>query len=158
MCRAQGRTCTGYILWDRSVSKTNVHCLCDASQGHKRTRNKGTGHKGTVYGYGALENLGITEEKILKFSAHIILCVNRAVDKVFRNTEQKIGVQKLLHVNAGEKVFSSPGSSIHTFAIIAISKLLSPSHTSFSMSLYNEYVMNGTIQYRAYGLKWLYCK
>ena len=51
----------------------------------------------------SLENLRITEEKILKCSAHIIL----SVDHVFRNTEHKIGVQKLLHVNAGEKVFSS---------------------------------------------------
>ena len=43
-------------------------------------------------------------------------------------------------MNAGEKVFSSPGSSIHTLAIIAISKLLSPRHASFSISLYNEYM------------------
>ena len=97
-----------------------------------------------------LETLGITEENILKCSAHIILGVDHAVDKVFRKTEPNIGVQKLLHVNAGDKVFSSPGSSIHTLAIIA--KLLSQSHASFSMSLYNEYVMDGTIQYRAYRL------
>ena len=87
-----------------------------------------------------LENLGITEEKILKCSAHIILGVDHAIDKVFRNTEQNIGVQKLLYVNAGVKVFSSPGSSIHTLAIIAISKLLFPSHASYSISLYNEYM------------------
>ena len=43
-------------------------------------------------------------------------------------------------MNAGDKVFSSPGSSIHTLAIIAISKLLSPSYTSYSISLYNEYM------------------
>ena len=35
-----------------------------------------------------LENLHITEEKILKCSVHIILGVDNAVDKVFRNTEQ----------------------------------------------------------------------
>ena len=40
-------------------------------------------------------------------------------------------------MNAGENVFSS---SIHTLAIIAISKLLSPSHASYSISLYNEYM------------------
>ena len=37
-----------------------------------------------------LENLGITEENILKFSAQNILGVDHAVDKVFRNTEQKM--------------------------------------------------------------------
>ena len=81
-----------------------------------------------------LENLGITEENILKCSAHIILGVDHAVDKVFTNTEQNNGVI------AGEKVFSSPGSSIHTLAIIAISKILSPSHALYSISLYNEYM------------------
>ena len=86
-----------------------------------------------------LENLGVTKEKILKCSAHIILGADHAADKVFKNTEQKIGVQKLLHVTAGEKVFTSPGSSVHTLALIAISKLLSPSHAAHSILLYDEY-------------------
>ena len=48
-------------------------------------------------------SLGVTEEKILKCTAHIILGADHAADKVFKNTEQKIGFQKLLNVTAGEK-------------------------------------------------------
>ena len=36
-----------------------------------------------------LQHLGVTEEKILKCSAHIILGADHAADKVFKNTEQK---------------------------------------------------------------------
>ena len=43
-----------------------------------------------------LEGLGIEEEKILKCCAHVILGVDHSIDKVFRDTEGKIGVQKLL--------------------------------------------------------------
>ena len=86
-----------------------------------------------------LEYLGVDPEKILKCSAHIILGIDHACDKVFCNIEQKIGVQKLLHNSAGEKVFSSPGTSTHTLAQIAIAKLLSPSHAAQSVSLYNDY-------------------
>ena len=49
-------------------------------------------------------------------------------DKVFKNVEQKIGVQKLRNVTAGEKAFCSPGSSVRTLALIAISKLPSLEH------------------------------
>ena len=35
-------------------------------------------------------------------------------------------------------MFTSPGSSIHTLALIAISKLLSPSRAAHSVSLYNN--------------------
>ena len=38
------------------------------------------------------------------------------------------------------RVITSPGSSIHTLAIIAISQLLSPRHASYSISLYSEYM------------------
>ena len=38
-----------------------------------------------------------------------------------------------------EKKFSSPSSSIHTLGLIAIAKLLSPSHAQHSISLYNDY-------------------
>jgi hypothetical protein len=31
----------------------------------------------------------------------------KSIDKVFRNTEQRIGVQKLLDISAGEKAFVS---------------------------------------------------
>ena len=58
---------------------------------------------------------------------------------LFRNVEQKVGVHKLLKLTAGEKVFTSPSTSVHTLALIAIAKLLSPSHAAHSISLYNEY-------------------
>ena len=45
----------------------------------------------------------MTKEKILKCTSRIILGADHAADKVFKNTEQKIGVQKLLNVAAGEK-------------------------------------------------------
>ena len=70
-----------------------------------------------------LHNLGIEPSRRLKCCAHIILAVDHAIDKVFRNTEQKIGVNWLLSVTAGEKVFMSPGSCVHTLGLIAVAKL-----------------------------------
>ena len=62
------------------------------------------------------------------------------VIRFFRNLEQKIGVQNLLKLSAGEKAFCSPGSSVHTLDEIAIAKLLSPSQVSHSVSLYPQYM------------------
>ena len=45
----------------------------------------------------------------------------------------------LVDTRVGEKILASPASSVHTLALIAIAKLLSPSHTSHSISLYSEY-------------------
>lgn len=98
-----------------------------------------------------LQHLGIDDSKILKCCGHVILGVDHAIDKVFRNTEQKIGVQNLLQVSAGEKVFSSPSSSIHTLALIAIAKLLSSSHAAHSVSLYNDYTNWMTINGNEHG-------
>lgn len=84
----------------------------------------------------------IVEEKnilLLKCNAHVILGIDHAADKVFRDAEQKIGVQKLIDVKVGKKVFSSHSSSIHTLALIAIAKLLLPSHAAHSVSLYNDF-------------------
>ena len=86
-----------------------------------------------------LENLGIDESKGPKYCAHVILCIDNAIDKVFKNTKQPAGVQKILQLSAGEDIFKSPGSSVHTLGVIAIAKLLSPSHASHSISLYSEY-------------------
>ena len=61
-------------------------------------------------------------------------------DKAFKDAEQKIGVQKLLNVAAGQKIFLSPSTSVHTLGQIAISKLLSPSHAAQSISLYTDYI------------------
>ena len=46
-----------------------------------------------------LDNLGISSNQIIKCCAHIILGVDHACDKVFRDIEQKIGIQKLLKVS-----------------------------------------------------------
>ena len=86
------------------------------------------------------ESMGIPDSKSLKCCAHITLGVDNACDKVFREAEQKIGVHNLISVKVGEKAFSSSSSSIHTLGEIAISKLLSPNHTSHSVSLYSEFV------------------
>ena len=86
-----------------------------------------------------LQNLGVEQSKMLKCSAHIILGIDNAIDKVYRNFEQKIGVQKLLDVTGGEKIFMSPSNSIHTLGLIAIAKLLSPSHAQHSVSLYTDF-------------------
>jgi hypothetical protein len=86
-----------------------------------------------------LQNLGVEDEKILKCCAHLILGIDHACDKVFKETEQKIGVQKLLELSAGQQAFLSPSTSIHTLGQIAIAKLLSPSHANHSVSLFNEY-------------------
>lgn len=86
-----------------------------------------------------VQSLGIEEGKVLKCSGHLILAIDHACDKVFRNIEQKIGIQQLLKLSAGDKAFNAPGSSVHTLGQIAISKLLSPSHAANSVSLYTEY-------------------
>ena len=87
-----------------------------------------------------LEHLDIEEEKIIKCTAHVILGIDAAADNVFKKTEQKIGVQKLLKTTAGQFAFSSPKSSIHTLGQIAIAKLLSPSHAAQTISLYPQFI------------------
>ena len=53
-----------------------------------------------------LQNLGVDPSKMLKCCALIIFGIDHAIDKVFKNTEQKIGVHRLLEVSAGEKIIS----------------------------------------------------
>ena len=85
-----------------------------------------------------LDELGVAEEKRLKCNAHVILCVQNAVDKVFKDKETEIGVNKLISTEA-QHVFSSPNNSIMTLGLIAFSKFLSPSHAQLSISLYKAY-------------------
>ena len=85
-----------------------------------------------------LDSLGVEEQKALKCCAHLILGVDSAVDKTFKFFEQKIGRHRLLDLSAGDRAFSG-GNSIHTLGLIALAKLLSPSHASQSVSLYNEF-------------------
>ncbi|ESO85585.1 hypothetical protein LOTGIDRAFT_155073 [Lottia gigantea] len=84
-----------------------------------------------------LENLDIASEKTLKCTAHVVLGVDYAKDKVFRNTEQHIEMQNLIDCG---KILKSPSSSVFTVGLIAIAKLLSPSHSAHSVSLYNQYM------------------
>ena len=78
-----------------------------------------------------LQNLGIDEQKILKCSAHIILCIDEAIDSVLRDVESKIGRDLLAGDGIGNKAFQSKNSII-TLGLIAISKCLSPSHAALS--------------------------
>ena len=85
-----------------------------------------------------LDELGVSEEKRLKCNAHCILCIQNAVDKVFKDKETEIGVNKLISTDA-QHVFTSPSNSIFTLGLIAFSKFLSPSHAQLSISLYKPY-------------------
>ena len=74
----------------------------------------------------------------MKCNAHILLAPDVAIDKVFRDTETLIGVSKLIEQGASH-VFSNNSKSIWYLGLIAIAKLLSPSHNKESISLYSEY-------------------
>ena len=85
-----------------------------------------------------LDALDVTEERRLKCNAHPLLAVQNAIDKTFKDEETKIGVQKLISVDAAH-VFSSPKNSIWYLGLIAFSKMLSPSHSQDSISLFTRY-------------------
>ena len=85
-----------------------------------------------------MEELQISEEKILKCNAHIILAIEKAVDSVLLYLESQVGNDKLIGTGAGNKAFQK-SSSIITLGLIALSKLLSPSHAALSYSLYSAY-------------------
>ena len=67
-----------------------------------------------------LKELGIEDEKILKCTAHICLCCDTVIDKIFRQKENEIVTNKLLDVSAGTQHFCSPSTSIFTIASIAL--------------------------------------
>ena len=85
-----------------------------------------------------LKELGIEDKKILKCTAHICLCCDAVIDKIFRQKECESGTNKLLDVSAGTQHFCSPSTSIFTIASIALPKLLSPSHSAHSVSLFSD--------------------
>ena len=85
-----------------------------------------------------LDELGIDETKRLKCNAYVLLVVDVALDKVFRDVETLIGVSNLIGKGAAH-VFSSPKNSVWFLGLIAVAKLLSPSHNTESISLYEEY-------------------
>ena len=85
-----------------------------------------------------LDELGVSEDQRLKCNAHCILCIQNAIDKVFKDKETEIGVTKLISTDA-QHVFNSPSNSIFTLGLIAFAKFLSPSHAQTSISLYKQY-------------------
>ena len=85
-----------------------------------------------------LNELGIEEERRLKCNAHILLAVDNAMDTMLKDTETLIGKSKVISENAAH-VFNSNKSSIWYLGLIAFAKLLSPSHSKESVSLYTDY-------------------
>lgn len=83
-----------------------------------------------------LRELGINNEQVLKCCAHIILGIDSAIEKVFKDTEQRVGLERIIDCT---KILLS-SSSMHTLGLIAITKLLSPSHASHSVSLYTDFI------------------
>ena len=64
--------------------------------------------------------------------------VDVAIDKVFHDVEPLVGVSKVIGKGAAH-VFSSPQNSVWFLGLIAVAKLLSPSHNTESISLYKDY-------------------
>lgn len=64
-----------------------------------------------------------------------MLGIDDAIEKVFKETEREIGSQKLIECNK----FLCSSSSLFTIGLIAITKLISPSHSAHSVSLYSEF-------------------
>ena len=85
-----------------------------------------------------LDCLDVDEYRRLKCNAHPVLCIENALDKTFAAYERSVGKDKLISV-AASHVFSSPSNSIFTLGLIALSKLLSPSHSQQTISLYMHY-------------------
>ncbi|ESO92790.1 hypothetical protein LOTGIDRAFT_162271 [Lottia gigantea] len=80
--------------------------------------------------------LGIEPAKFLKCCAHLLLCIDHSIDKTFRDTEQITGFDKLINAS---KILHSTSYSLHTLGLIALAKLMSPSHASHSVSLHNQF-------------------
>ena len=85
-----------------------------------------------------LDILDVEPARRLKCCAHPCLCIENALDKTFASHERSVGRDKLISV-AASHVFTSPSSSIFMLGLIALSKLLSPSHSQQSVSLYLPY-------------------
>ena len=85
-----------------------------------------------------MDTLGVEKKKRLKCNAHPLLCIENAIDKVFKDAETKIGVSNLISEGASH-CFNAPKNSIWYLGLIALGKLLSPSHAKESISLYKDY-------------------
>ena len=51
-----------------------------------------------------LDELGIASERRLKCNAHILLFVDQALDKVYKDVETSLGVQKLVGLGASRGI------------------------------------------------------
>ena len=85
-----------------------------------------------------LDEIGVSAKRRLKCNAHVLLAVDVALDKVFRDIETLIGVTNLIGRGAAH-VFNSPKNSVWYLGLIAVTKLLSPSHNTESISLHKAY-------------------
>ena len=84
-----------------------------------------------------LDILGVEQKKRLKCNAHVLLAVDISLDKIFRDSERLIGVSNLINKGATH-IFSYPKSSIWFLGLIAVAKLLSPSHNIEIISLHKD--------------------
>ena len=74
----------------------------------------------------------------MKCNTHVILCIHKCIDSVFLEVESNIGRDKLIGINIENMAFTS-SKSIITLGLIALAKLISPSHAAVSYSLYETY-------------------
>ena len=87
----------------------------------------------------SLEKLGVEPRRRLKCCAHIILCIDEAIEKVLKDHELRIGLSKLLEVQSTRFNIAGRGASILTLGQIAIAKMLSPSHAKDTISLFESF-------------------
>ena len=83
--------------------------------------------------------LGVEKNKRIKCCAHILLCIDEAIEKVIKRKERKIGVGKLLHVPNAKFDAEHMKGSVLLSGQIALAKMLSPSHAKEGVSLYSSF-------------------
>ena len=86
-----------------------------------------------------LDILGVEKNKRIKCCAHILLCIDEAIEKVIKRKERKIGVGKLLHVPNAKFDAEHMKGSVLLSGQIALAKMLSPSHAKEGVSLYSSF-------------------
>ena len=86
-----------------------------------------------------LDFLGIEDAKRIKCCAHILLCIDEAIEKVLKGKERKIGIASLFFVSNAKFNLAHFKGSVLMAGQIALTKMLSPSHAKDSMSLYRSF-------------------
>ena len=86
-----------------------------------------------------LDILGVEKNKRIKCCAHILLCIDEAIEKVIKRKERKIGVGKLLHVPNAKFDAEHMKGSVLLSGQIALAKMLSPSHAKEGVSLCSSF-------------------